>query len=415
MKTKNTNQDKLEELRKKAEGKLAIQPEKGSSYSRQDMENIVHEMHVYQIELEMQNDELRKTQQELEESLSRYTDLYDYAPVGYLTFDKNGVILKVNLTAAKMLGRERAFIMNHPFAIFLNHEGKQIFYRHLHDVFDAKTTQTVELTVNRSDNTKFFAHFDSVIITDGDNECRQCSVTFSDISERHLLETKLEEKNKELTDFAYRISHDFKSIITIISAYGCEIEQDPSKFSQLFPHIKNNLNKASLFIERLLKLAAAGKVIGSKEEINIRQVLDYVLGTLKHDECPLQTAFNLNYPTVSGDLASMILVFLNLIENAIKYCDPKKEALVIEFSSKEEKGSVIISVKDNGIGIEEKNLGLIFLPGFVVSKDKGTGFGLAIVKKIVEAHKGSIMAKSQGKTHGIEIIIKMPIATETNP
>ena len=78
-------------------------------------ELLVHDLQVHQIELEMQNQELRETQNKLEETSNLYADLYDFAPVGYISFDDNGIIQEINLTAATMLGKERSRLINRAF------------------------------------------------------------------------------------------------------------------------------------------------------------------------------------------------------------------------------------------------------------------------------------------------------------
>ena len=90
--------------------------------SPEDANELIHELRVHQIELEMQNDELRRSQVQLDESRMRYADLYDFAPVGYLTFDRTGLILEANLTAAKQLGTERTRILEAPFFLYVFEE-----------------------------------------------------------------------------------------------------------------------------------------------------------------------------------------------------------------------------------------------------------------------------------------------------
>ncbi len=107
------NRAKKNILRRKAESLISQKqevflPQKNSP---EDMEKLIHELQVHQVELEMQNDEVRKAQEEVEESRSRYMDLYDFAPVGYFTLDNKGVILEANLTGAELLGIERGLLL----------------------------------------------------------------------------------------------------------------------------------------------------------------------------------------------------------------------------------------------------------------------------------------------------------------
>ena len=94
-------------LREKAEKLLSEAPEKPALMSGTELQKLVHELSVHQIELEMQNEELRRSQEQLEESRGEYADHCDFAPVGYLTFHKRGLVTRANLTACGLLGIEK--------------------------------------------------------------------------------------------------------------------------------------------------------------------------------------------------------------------------------------------------------------------------------------------------------------------
>ena len=107
MKKQDKTAPESEELRRRAEERLTLQATDLKQLSRKEVQALVHELQVHQVELEMQNDEIRRTQAELETALvKKYTDLYDFAPVAYLTLDQNGLVLEANLTAARLLGTE---------------------------------------------------------------------------------------------------------------------------------------------------------------------------------------------------------------------------------------------------------------------------------------------------------------------
>src|SRR5512147_1430097 len=126
-KTDEKTTDRTADLRRQAEARLSTQLERLQKLSARDTHHLVQELGTHQIELEMQNEELRKAQEEIEESRNRYADLYDFAPVGYLIFDKSGVIREINLTAATLLGMERRSLANKPFSSFVHKDDSDAF------------------------------------------------------------------------------------------------------------------------------------------------------------------------------------------------------------------------------------------------------------------------------------------------
>ena len=109
----------LASIRRKAEKKLGTQLERLQKLSAQDVRELVHELGTHQIELEMQNEELRNTRDELESSKNQYAELYDFAPIGYIIIDAQGIIEGINLTGAQLLGLERGLLLKKPFSSFI--------------------------------------------------------------------------------------------------------------------------------------------------------------------------------------------------------------------------------------------------------------------------------------------------------
>lgn len=112
------------------------------------LRNLVRNVRVYQIGLEMQNRELREVRRALEEARDRYADLYDFAPVGYVTLDSQGVMREINLTGARKLGNPRGELLDRPFAMHLQPGQSKAFFRHLRRAFDSDAKVTTELALH---------------------------------------------------------------------------------------------------------------------------------------------------------------------------------------------------------------------------------------------------------------------------
>ena len=126
---------------------------------------LVHELEVYQIELEQQNAELRRAQEELELSRNTYAELYDFAPVGYFTFNVRGLIREVNLTGAQLLGAERRKLTNKPFSGFIaDADGREVYSDHLKKVLQRQGMQRCEIRLTRNDGTMVHGQLQSVAV-----------------------------------------------------------------------------------------------------------------------------------------------------------------------------------------------------------------------------------------------------------
>ncbi|MEO5656400.1 MAG: PAS domain S-box protein [Nitrospiria bacterium] len=139
----------MDRYRKQAEGRVRGNRHIPEHPTREEFQRVVHELEVHQIELEMQNDELRASQAVLEESRYEYADLYDFSPIGYFSFDAAGLILRANLTGTVQLGVERHLLIKTPFTLYLSRADQARFRDHLQSVFETQTRQACALRIEQ--------------------------------------------------------------------------------------------------------------------------------------------------------------------------------------------------------------------------------------------------------------------------
>jgi PAS domain S-box-containing protein len=152
------HKENLSGLRERAE-KVAGNPRPGAGliFSAEQITQTLHELHVHQIELEMQNEELRRVQVELENSRARYFDLYDLAPVGYCTINEKGLITEANLTLADLLGETRSSLVKQPVSRFILPSDQDVYYNLCRQLQKKGASQICELRLNKSGGTTFWA------------------------------------------------------------------------------------------------------------------------------------------------------------------------------------------------------------------------------------------------------------------
>jgi PAS domain S-box-containing protein len=157
----NKIKDKAGKLRREAEEALGADPlsslKTHAALSPEGVQRMLHELSVHQLELEMQNEELRRVEADLEASLARYLDLYDSAPVAYCTLT-NGVIGEANLTAANLLGLSKAALNGQSMTRFIHKEDLDIYDRWQERFFETDEAQGCDLRMVKADSTIFWAH-----------------------------------------------------------------------------------------------------------------------------------------------------------------------------------------------------------------------------------------------------------------
>ena len=202
----------------------------------------LHALEVQQIELEMQNDELRRAQSVIEESRERYVDFYDFAPVGYITLGSDGRFEEINLTAATLLGAERNKLLHRSFVHFITPEDRDRWEMHFTKALQHDKKVTCELSILRSDGSRLNIQMDSLRLQkNGKSAVLRIAIT--DITERK----RAEEMMREQEEFFRMITENIEDFIEVIDLKGRRIYNSPS-YAKLFYDVEY-LNGTPVFSE----------------------------------------------------------------------------------------------------------------------------------------------------------------------
>jgi diguanylate cyclase (GGDEF)-like protein/PAS domain S-box-containing protein len=238
--------DKIE-LRRQAEELSKEINEKEKSYyiEEADIQRLMHELQVHQIELEMQNEQLREAHSDIEEALKKYEDLYDFAPVGYFSLDQNGVLLQINLTGAQMLGLSRSQIKDRRLVEFILEEKRLEFYKIIKKVFDNQIIKSFESILKLNKNKLLYVHIE--VRVSGDS--KECHLAMVDITERKKAEEALQKSKEELRSVVELSQH---------ASYKRNLASD--KYDYLSPVIENITGYAQEEMINMPMSAVFGKV-----------------------------------------------------------------------------------------------------------------------------------------------------------
>jgi len=186
--------EKFRKLREAAENALDKLDSSGKieNSTGSDLKKILHELQVHQLELEMQNEELRRVQDMLEQEKLKYTDLFEYSPVGYLVMDKQGKIRDINQTLCLMLGISKSLVTGKNLSSFLNPESQDVFYLHVQNLLSKGRSASCKLIMKNTDKKELWVNMESKIFYSEKSseytlQSSLTDISASKINEDHLL------------------------------------------------------------------------------------------------------------------------------------------------------------------------------------------------------------------------------------
>jgi len=418
--------DKKIELRKQAEEEASHLPEEMDAMSPEEIRQTLHELRVHKIELTMQNDELRRSQAELDAEGARYFDFYDLAPVGYFTLNEEGLILEANLTAATLLGVARSDLIKQPFSRYILKEDADSYYLHRKQLFEKAAPQTWEMRMLQKEVTTFWALIEAIVAkdADGDHVCRIVMIN-STLRKRMEEELLRAQKLESLGVLAGGIAHDFNNLLGVVQGYMDLVINDlpPCHVSrQLLLTAMRSVSQTKDLTSRLITFSRGGGLI--KEIFDVTEIIrEAVQRTVKGTKVRVIFDFREELWPAEIDDLQMKQVFNHLTKNAVE-ATPEGGILTIQAENSLLPAGGVLDLKagaylkitftDEGTGIPEDHLAKVFDPYFSTKRladQNGMGLGLAVCYSVLKSHDGHITVQSL-PGQGASFVLYIPARPE---
>ncbi|MBN1612906.1 MAG: ATP-binding protein [Deltaproteobacteria bacterium] len=392
------------QLRRRAEERLKKKPGrpagKGATpRSEEEAQRLVQELQVHQIELEMQNEELQRSRTEVEALLAQYTDLYDFAPVGYFTLGRDGAIRRVNLTGARLLGLERKRLTGRRLGLFVSDGDRHTFNTFLDKVFAGGTQETCEATLRRdegcpplpgrSDNRRLGETDQSIVqikaIASEDGQ--ECRAVLADITKLKQAEAQvlasLREKETLLREIHHRVKNNLQVVSSLLSLQSVYLKD--KRAIEIFDESRSRINTIAMVHTKLYQSKNLAAVDCADF---IEDSADGLLQIYGGEAAAVKIRTDARGVFLDIDLAIPCGLILNeLIANALKHAFPDKREGEIRIAMREDGGRYILTVTDNGAGF----------PDGINFRDTAS-LGLQLVDILVKQLQGRIALETNGGT-----------------
>ncbi len=396
---------KAEEI---ARGNQSRSPENLDGLLSEELRQTVHELRVHQIELEMQNEELRRTQEELEASRARYFELYELAPVGYVTLSEQGLILEANLTIVGLLGVTRDGLVKQPLTRFIVRQDQDIHYRYRKQLLETGAPQVYEVRMSRKGSAPFWARLEAIAAQDAEG-VPLCRVVVTDITRRiraeeaerraaeelqkshHILEKRVEERTVEVRSLASRFLaaqeeerkriagdlHDGLGGLLSAIKYKFEAAQGPQEVKEVIPLLQQAIDDCRRIQKNLRPFML--------DDLGLLATLSWLTREFQKRSPGLKVEkkFDVEEGAIPQSLKTVIFrTTQEALNNIAKHSRTDRLHLALRNA----KGTLQLVVRDYGQGFEVREA--------LAKRGVDRGLGLASMRERVEWSGGSFSIQS---------------------
>jgi PAS domain S-box-containing protein len=407
-KVKNEN---FEDLRERAAQKISDQHTYANQVENMPIDELLHvieELKIHRIELEMQNQELRNTQDKLEKSTRKYSDLYDFAPVGYLTLDPDGKITEANLTATKTIDVPRESLIGTLLFMYVANEDRDSLYLHLRKIFRNYSRHTCEIRL-ANHNPEPYLRLDSMHDPDDKKLCR---TIMTDITEQKKMEIALsnsesqlkalssklmETQEKERKRIAYDLHDGVAQMLAANNLYAQNLAgrfSDNSDEYEILMRCIDINQKAMIDLKRIVSDLRPTVL----DSMGIIAAIEWLSAQYQTNDPPLKIIrkIRVRESRISENLKPVIFRLLQeIMSNIMKHSQAKQ----VEISLENLDGTLELCVKDDGKGFELKDV--------LFKKDSPKSIGITSMTERARSNGGCLEILSS-KTTGTTVTVRWP-------
>ena len=439
--------ESAKQLRLRAEELISRSPSFSSDqFNSKEASDLIHELNVHQAELEMQNEELRRTQRKLVESADRFSELFDLAPVTYLTVDSAGLITEANKRSSELFELERFEIIGSAITGYFSTESANQDQLYL-SLRDAHRGQRITCDLKLKQGLKsHHVRMDAMNASDGGAKFGLLRVVITDITQQKQnalikaehLQAIQQEKIRTLGVIAGGVAHDFNNLLTPIMMHAEMAANDQGINVSTKMNLKciaDAVEDAANLCKTLSEFTGPSQFVHQPISI-VQLVNDHIESynalapsnvrlTFKHDE---------TVPNFLGEPTKIRRILVNLISNAIEAIGDGSGTITVEITAKDftkadllrltyannaKAGHFIcVSITDNGCGMDEETKASLFAP-YITCKATGRGLGMSSVMGMIREHSAAIdVSTREGLGTAIVCLFpktdRMPVVTESS-